>query len=87
MFLDYEALARCGDSLYCIGPLTHELQSKLLVLYLPIFAVMIWIWAVNNIKRFHDLDKRGWWQLVPVYSSIALAFFSGNDAENRFGKR
>lgn len=36
------------------------------------------------IKRFHDIDKSGWWQLVPVYNYIATLFFSWDNSDNRF---
>lgn len=39
------------------------------------------------IKRFHDLNKRWWFILIPIYSIIATFFFQWDTEENRFWKR
>jgi len=55
------------------------LLSTLLALawLLPAWGVMV--------RRLHDVDRRGWWILVPVYG-IILLFFAGTPGPNRFGE-
>jgi uncharacterized membrane protein YhaH (DUF805 family) len=36
------------------------------------------------VRRLHDIDKRGWWLLVPIANLVLLAR-SGDAGENRFG--
>jgi uncharacterized membrane protein YhaH (DUF805 family) len=47
-----------------------------LALLLPSIAV--------GVRRLHDIDKRGWWLLVPIANLVLLAR-SGDAGENRFG--
>ena len=37
-----------------------------------------------SIRRMHDVDKSGWFMLIPVYSFI-LAVTAGTSGSNRFG--
>ena len=37
-----------------------------------------------GIRRMHDVNKSGWFLLIPIYSFI-LAVSSGTKGENRFG--
>lgn len=47
------------------------------VVILPYFAVLI--------RRMHDVDKSGWFCLIPFYN-IYLAIIKGTDGPNRFGE-
>lgn len=62
----------------------------------PIFTLIIIIPAIwftfdNCVKRLHDLGKSGWWVwllLVPIVNIVLfiyLAFFKGQECDNRFG--
>ncbi len=62
----------------------------------PIFTFIIIIPAIwftfdNCVKRLHDLGKSGWWVwllLVPIVNIVLfiyLAFFKGQECDNRFG--
>jgi uncharacterized membrane protein YhaH (DUF805 family) len=53
---------------------------------------MIWSSVVIEVKRWHDLDRSGWWMLVdlvpflgPLYSFAMLGFVPGRLVANRFG--
>ncbi|MEY2739973.1 MAG: hypothetical protein RL283_75 [Actinomycetota bacterium] len=46
------------------------------VLILPSIAVAV--------RRMHDTDHRGWWQLVPIVN-LVFALRRGDAGENRFG--
>lgn len=47
-----------------------------LVLFIPSIAV--------TVRRMHDVDKSGWFQLIPIYN-IILAVTAGTSGSNRFG--
>jgi uncharacterized membrane protein YhaH (DUF805 family) len=60
------------------------------VLY-GLYALLLWISIALGVKRYHDLDRSGWWillGLVPlanVWMLLELGFFEGMDGPNRFG--
>ena len=39
---------------------------------------------IAAIRRMHDINRTGWWILIP-FLSIVLLCFSGDESENRFG--
>ncbi len=47
-----------------------------LALFIPTVAVAV--------RRVHDVGKRGWFILIPIYSWI-LFMLSGNSFDNKFG--
>jgi len=47
-----------------------------LALFMPLLGV--------SIRRMHDVDKSGWFWLIPIYN-IVLACTDGTKAPNRFG--
>lgn len=56
------------------------------------FVGIIWSGIANHVKRFHDMDRSGWWTLLIILpfvgmlvSLIWLGFFKGTDSDNRFG--
>lgn len=38
---------------------------------------------IASIRRLHDTDHSGWFQLVPIYGFVLL-FMRGDEGENRF---
>ncbi len=54
-------------------------------------ASAVYFWLALNAKRWHDLDRSGWWNLtalVPVVNlwfAVELAFFRGTAGPNRYG--
>ena len=51
-----------------------------------------YVWLALCVKRYHDLDKSGWWALVgfipivgPIWILIELAFKEGTPGDNRYG--
>jgi uncharacterized membrane protein YhaH (DUF805 family) len=38
-----------------------------------------------SVRRMHDIDRRGWWLLVPIIGIVFL-FFDSTPGENRFGE-
>lgn len=47
-----------------------------LALFVPSVAV--------SIRRMHDINRSGWWMLVPIYN-IVLACQPSDPGENRYG--
>ena len=47
-----------------------------LVFFIPTIAV--------TVRRMHDVDKSGWFQLIPIYGFV-LAVTPGTVGSNRFG--
>jgi uncharacterized membrane protein YhaH (DUF805 family) len=50
-----------------------------------IYGIVVFLpgWGVG-VRRYHDVDKRAWWVLVPIYGWF-LPFFAGTVGPNRFG--
>lgn len=52
---------------------------------------MIWPGLAVAVKRWHDHDMSGWWQvlgfipIVNLYTLVKLGFLRGTDGSNRFG--
>jgi len=63
-------------------------QAFLGFLMLPVFGISL----IVQIKRWHDLDRSGWWVLINLipcvgflWSFVVLGFFKGTTGPNRFG--
>lgn len=57
------------------------------------FSTLVFIGAIIYsiiiaIKRFHDMDKSGWWALLTLLPlvSIIIIFIPGTKGSNRFGE-
>ena len=60
---------------------TQALAIIMLVLLIP----MVWFLWAQGAKRCHDLDRSGWYQLIPFYFFVLL-FQDGEPGANRFGR-
>ncbi len=56
---------------------SYEIVSLLLI---PLF----WVIIAQGVKRCHDLNKRGWYQVIPLYV-LVLIFNPGEVGENGYG--
>jgi uncharacterized membrane protein YhaH (DUF805 family) len=65
---------------------TLLVKSNTLGFCSTIFQIIIFIPSLAvGFRRMHDLNRSGWWSLVPlIYLFVAL--FEGNEGDNRFGK-
>jgi len=66
------------DALLFSGSQLSPISSlAFLALVIPSIAV--------SVRRFHDLDKSGWWILLLYLTWGAIAFWKGTVGPNRFG--
>jgi len=70
-------------------------QFGVLVVVLANVFTIFFIWATLavNCKRWHDLNKSGWWSLInlipivgQIWLFIELGFLKGTPGSNRFGE-
>jgi uncharacterized membrane protein YhaH (DUF805 family) len=66
----------------------------ILLLILGFTGVILWTLLAISVKRWHDLDKSGWWMLVgliPIiggwWLTIELGFSRGTEGANQYGER
>lgn len=67
--------------------------SWVITLVFGIIALIIWIIGISlSVRRWHDLNKSGWWILVNVipilgwiYSLVMLGFMPGDQGSNQYG--
>lgn len=65
--------------------------------FMMILAILIWLAMIPLnlsmcVRRWHDLDKSGWWILIGLvpfigglYSFVMLGFVAGTDGRNSYG--
>jgi uncharacterized membrane protein YhaH (DUF805 family) len=51
-----------------------------IVLVVPV----VWFLWAQGAKRCHDINKSGWWQLIPFYF-LVLLFEDGQPGQNEYG--
>ena len=76
-----------------LGKKIEAYDVKMAMLAVLIFSLLILIPAILiYIKRWHDRDKSGWWNLIlliPIVGAIwflvELGFLKGTPGPNRFG--
>jgi uncharacterized membrane protein YhaH (DUF805 family) len=58
---------------------------------LILMLVGLWVLLAANTKRFHDIGKTGWWQLIAIiplagfWIAFVLGFGRGDPDVNRYG--
>ncbi len=68
--------------LFICSAINNTAVGVLLLLYV-VFST--WIGLAVNVKRWHDLDKSGWSELIRVVAFFELGFRRGTFGPNRFG--
>lgn len=87
--MDIGAVVSCGDNAKCIEESINSGMGYTMFLWIYVLWMMftsIWMFFVVTIKRFHDVNMRGWWVLLPIANFIIPAFIRWTEWENRFGK-
>ena len=63
----------------------YDFGADYATFWLLLLVPMVWFILAQGVKRCHDMDNSGWWQLVPGY--ILLMLFSAGDKEvNDYGE-
>jgi uncharacterized membrane protein YhaH (DUF805 family) len=60
--------------------------------YLPVLALVVWMNAAIQVKRWHDHNLSGWWWFVvlipcvgPLVALVHLGCMRGTIGANRYG--
>ena len=71
--------------------MTESRDEAIVGLGYIIMLVLLWPSLAVQIKRWHDRDKSGWWQLIslvpiagPIWAFIELGFLPGTSGANRY---
>src|SRR5205807_4795193 len=66
---------------YAIG---DGAEGITLLLFIVILVAFVWIKLAQNTKRCHDVNRTGWYQLIPCFT-IYLLFAEGDKFKNQYG--
>jgi uncharacterized membrane protein YhaH (DUF805 family) len=58
--------------------------SEWLLIFIILYIPMCWFGWAQSAKRCHDLDRSGWYQIIPFYF-LWLLFEDGEPEENQYG--
>lgn len=54
------------------------------IIFLILILPLAWFMLAQGAKRCHDLDRNGWYQIIPFYF-LWLLFQDGEPGENQYG--
>jgi uncharacterized membrane protein YhaH (DUF805 family) len=57
---------------------------SLIVVFVVLFAVT-WFNLAAAVQRCHDMDKSGWYCIIPIYGPIIMFFVEGTMGSNQYG--
>ncbi len=68
-------------------------NSFIVTLVFFVVAVIVWLIGLSlSVRRWHDLNKSGWWILVNaipvlgwIYTLVMLGFMPGDQGSNNYG--
>ena len=60
-----------------------EIYWEIILIYIYQLATLIPFIAVS-VRRMHDVNKSGWFLLIPIYSLI-IAITDGTKGDNKYG--
>jgi uncharacterized membrane protein YhaH (DUF805 family) len=69
---------------YIINPFRFNRDEPPSGLILLALIPLLWFLWAQGAKRCHDINRSGWWQIIPFYF-LWLLFEDGNPAENIYG--
>ena len=59
-------------------------QSTAGMLVFVLMIPLVWFFWAQGAKRCHDIDRNGWWQIIPFYF-LFLLFEDGHPGRNEYG--
>ena len=87
-----------GTGVSVVSAVVNNIRERddvnvLLFIALAIVALIIWLIGLSlSVRRWHDLNKSGWWILVNIipiigwiYSLVMLGFMPGDQGHNSYG--
>ncbi|MBA4852638.1 DUF805 domain-containing protein [Emticicia sp. BO119] len=77
----------CAVNFFCNLIILFGLGSKgneWLVIFIILYIPMWWFSLAQGAKRCHDLDRSGWYQIIPFYV-LWMLFQDGEVGENEYG--
>lgn len=79
-------IRRTEFALTIIGALLSLFLISLIapIIMIPVLGLLLWIIVMQGSKRCHDLDRSGWFQLIPLYS-VWMLFAKGKPGTNQYG--
>lgn len=66
-------------------PYDNKWLDRFIIIFLISAIVEVWFIIAQSAKRCHDLNKSGWYQLIPFYRLIIL-FLEGDVGENKYDR-
>lgn len=75
-----------------IDSITGEPRGGMMMLAILVWLALIPLSLSASIRRWHDLDKSGWWMLISLvpfigvlYAFVMTGFIAGDNGPNRYG--
>jgi LSD1 subclass zinc finger protein len=75
------------------GGSSEEVVAPFLMCMRLVGLILVWSYFAVAVKRYHDLNKAGWWALIafipvfgPIWQLVELAFYPGTPGPNRFDR-
>jgi len=67
--------------------ISGELAESAVLMIIGFLALIgsAWFGLAACVQRCHDMDKPGWYCLIPIYGSIIMLFVEGTKGYNSYG--
>lgn len=86
-----------GIGMSIVSGVVNDIRDRdlnwLIVTVFAIISLVVWLIGLSlSVRRWHDLNKSGWWiliNLIPIfgwiYSLVMLGFMAGDQGANHYG--
>lgn len=72
--------------------MVHAMGWGPILFLLALTLVVAWIGLATGVKRWHDLDRSGWWMLILLIPAVGVVWYlvecgfrPGSEGPNRYG--
>ncbi len=86
------AVLRTLVIIVCVSMLFNEPVHPIVLSLVVLFGLLACYSGPIQVKRWHDMDKSGWWELIELVPVVGIwwaifecGFFKGTEGSNRFG--